>query len=52
VDQFYKIDFKKVSKNPIQKSKYFNLADMFGYGTMPNTEEIAKDLDGHIWEEF
>lgn len=52
VDQFYQIDFRKASKNPIQRSKYFNLADMFGYASMPGTAEIARDLDGRTWEEF
>ena len=52
VDEFYKIDFRKASKYPIQKSKYFNLAEMFSYGTMPETKEIAEDLDGKTWEEF
>lgn len=42
----------KNSKNPIQKSKFFNLADMFGYQTMPDTEKIADDLNGRTWEEF
>ena len=31
VEKFYPMDFRKSSKNPIQKSKFFNLADMFGY---------------------
>lgn len=52
VEKFYPIDFRKSSKNPIQKSKFFNLAEMFGYKTMPDTEIIAKDLDGRTWEEF
>ena len=52
VEQFYPIDFRKSSKNPIQKSKFFNLADMFGYKTMPDTEKIAADLNGRTWEEF
>lgn len=52
VDRFYEIDFRKSSKNPIQKSKYFNLADMFGYDKMPSTEQIANDLDGRTWEQF
>ena len=45
VEKFYPMDFRKSSKNPIQKSKFFNLADMFGYKTMPNTDEIANDLN-------
>lgn len=52
VEQFYPTDFKKSSKNPIQKSKLFNLAEMFGYKTMPDTKKIASDLDGRTWEEF
>lgn len=52
VEKFYPIDFRKSSKNPIQKSKFFNLSDMFDYKTMPNTEKIAADLDGRTWEEF
>lgn len=52
VEKFYSIDFRKSSKNPIQKSKFFNLAEMFGYKTMPDTETISKDLDGRTWEEF
>ncbi|MDO4439769.1 MAG: hypothetical protein Q4B74_01455 [Eubacteriales bacterium] len=52
VEKFFPIDFRKSSKNPIQKSKFFNLADMFGYKTMPDTEKIADDLNGRSWEEF
>ncbi len=52
VDHFYPIDFRKDSPNPIQKSKYFNLADMFGYDKMPETNVIAGQLDGRTWEEF
>lgn len=52
VDEFYKINFIKTSKYGLMKSKFFNLANMFGYITMPDTAEIAKHLDGRIWEEF
>lgn len=52
VEKFYPINFRKTSKNPIQKSKFFNLADMFAYKTMPDTEKIAADLNGRSWEEF
>ena len=52
VEKFYPMDFRKSSKNPIQKSKFFNLADMFGYKTIPNTDVIANDLNGRTWEEF
>ncbi len=52
VDKFYPIDFRKSSKNPIQKSKFFNLAEMFHYKMMPETAKIASDLNGRSWEEF
>ena len=52
VDQFYPTDFKKASKNPIQKSKYFNLTKMFKSKTLPKTDEIAALLDGKTWEEL
>lgn len=52
VEKFYPIDFRKSSKNPIQKSKFFNLTEMFHYKTMPDTAKIASDLDGRSWEEF
>lgn len=52
VEKFYPIDFRKSSKNPIQKSKFFNLADMFQYQSMPDTQQIARDLNGRTWEEF
>ena len=45
VEKFYPMDFRKSSKNPIQKSKFFNLADMFGYKTMPKVacNQLRKD---------
>lgn len=52
VDQFFETDFRKSSKNPIQRAKFFPLAKMFGYEKMPATERIADDLSGRTWEEF
>ena len=52
VEKFIKTDFRKESKNPIQKSKFFNLADMLKVNELPSTEEIAKKLNGKTWEEF
>lgn len=52
VDNFYDTDFRKNSKNPIQKSKFFNLAEMLDYSAMPDTQKIADDLSGRTWEEF
>lgn len=51
VEKFYPIDFRKSSKYPIRK-KLFNLAEMLGYNVMPDTQIIANDLDGRVWEEF
>lgn len=52
VDQFYPTDFRKTSKNAIQKSKFFNLSQMLGQKTLPDTATIAKLLDGKAWEDF
>ena len=43
VEHFYPTDFKKASKNPIQKSKYFNLAQMFKSKTLPKTDEMQQE---------
>mgnify|MGYP004500062775 CR=1 FL=1 len=51
VEHFYPTDFKKASKSPIQKSKYFNLVEIFKSKTLPKTDEIASILDGKTWEE-
>ena len=52
VEEFIKTDFKKGSKNPIQRSKLFNLAEMLNTENLPSTEEIAKILNNKTWEEF
>lgn len=52
VDCFYQMDFKKASKNPIQRSKYFNLSKMLKCKQLPETSELAKKLNGKTWEEF
>lgn len=52
VDKFFPMSFKKTSPYPIQKSKYFNLAEMLGYDKMPDTAVIASALDGKCWEDF
>ena len=43
---------EKAVRIRFRKAKFFNLADMFGYKTMPNTDVIANDLNGRTWEEF
>ena len=52
VEKFIRTDFRKNSKNPIQKSKLFNLSKMLNLNKLPPTEEIAKILEGKTWEEF
>lgn len=52
VDKFVKTDFKKSSKNPIVKSKFFNLSEMLQVEQLPAVEEIANILNNRTWEEF
>lgn len=52
VDNFYKTDFIKESKNPLMRSKYFNLAEMLKYNAMPSAEQIARDLNEKRWGDF
>ncbi len=52
VDQFHKTNFYKQSKNAIQKSKFFNLAQMLKLKTLPEAADVAKMLDGKAWEDF
>lgn len=44
VDNFYDTDFRKNSKNPIQKSKFFNLAEMLDYSAMRTLKRSADDV--------
>lgn len=50
VEKFYPTNFVKSSKNPIPKSKYFDLEELLQCKDLPSTEEIAKILDGKEWE--
>lgn len=52
VDKFYPTDFKKDSNYPIQKSKFFNLAEILDCKNMPDTNTIADTLNGKKWEDF
>ena len=52
VENFIKIDFRKNSKNAIQRSKLFNLSEMLDTHTLPSTEEIANRLNNKTWEDF
>lgn len=52
VEKFIEMDFRKESKNPIIKSKFFNLSDILKTDSLPQVEEIAKKLNNRSWEEF
>ncbi len=52
VERFVEMDFRKKSKNPIQKSKFFNLSEMLNTDVLPSVEDIAEKLNNRSWEEF
>ena len=52
VENFYDTDFKKASKYPIQRSKYFNLDELFNKDIPNDAKEIAEFLRGKTWEEM
>lgn len=54
VEKFYEIDFEKTTPNPIQRDKFFNLAKILNCENkpLPDTETIAKYLDGRSWQDF
>jgi hypothetical protein len=49
VDKFYKTNFEKVTKFPLQGTKFFNLLDFLKLKKLPSTEEIAKLLNEKTW---
>lgn len=56
VEKFYETNFIKKSKGGLMGTKIFNLLDIINEGqsdkiqTLPDTQEIAKLLDGKEWE--
>lgn len=56
VEKFYETNFIKKSKGGLMGTKIFNLLDIINEGrsdkiqTLPDTQEIAKLLDGKKWE--
>ena len=50
VEKFYTTNFIKSSKNPIPKSKYFDLEELLQCKDLPSAEEIADTLNGKEWE--
>ena len=49
VEKFYPTDYKKVTKYPIQRTKYFDLGDVLGKSELPNCEELAEQLKDCTW---
>lgn len=49
VDCFYETDYRKVSKYPIMRAKYFNLKDFLDVRNR-SVAEIAKELKKMTWE--
>lgn len=49
VNKFYKTDFKKTTKYPLQGTKFFNLKNRLNITTLPDTEEIAEKLMNIEW---
>jgi len=51
VKGFHATDYRKTSKYPIQRSKYFNLKELFDAGAWPDVQQIARKLDGMEWSD-
>jgi hypothetical protein len=49
VDKFYETDFRKTTKYPIQRTKFFDLRDVLNVKTLPLLEEIAQQLRQFEW---
>jgi hypothetical protein len=49
VHQFYPTEYKKLTKYPIQRAKYFDLREVLGLKELPETAEIAELLKTKDW---
>lgn len=49
VENFYPTDFRKITKYPLQGTKFFNLKTELNLTTLPTTEEIAELLKTKTW---
>lgn len=49
VEKFYQTDFKKVTPRAPMGSRMFDLSQILGTKTLPNTEQIAQSLRGKEW---
>lgn len=50
VDKFYETDFKKKSKYPLIRSKFFNLKDLLKTDKLPDVQVIAEKLKHLDWD--
>lgn len=49
VEKFYKTNFKKTTKYPLQGTKFFNLKNILNLSSLPRTEDIAEKLKKIEW---
>ena len=49
VEKFYETDFTKSTKGALMGAKFFDLCQLLGAETLPDTAEIAKRLHGASW---
>jgi hypothetical protein len=49
VEKFYETSFTKITKYPLQGTKFFNLKTELSLDTLPSTIEIAKLLEQKTW---
>lgn len=49
VDKFYQTDFKKITKYPLQGTKFFNLKKELNLPVLPSTDKIADLLKNETW---
>jgi hypothetical protein len=49
VERFYKTDFRKATKYPIQRTKFFDLREVLKVKSLPSLEVIAEQLRQFEW---
>ncbi|MDX9694651.1 MAG: hypothetical protein RBT49_02570 [Bacteroidales bacterium] len=52
VEKFYLTKFKKTTKYPLQGTKLFDLKKVLNVDTLPDTKEIAHQLEKYTWPEY
>lgn len=50
VDEFVPTNFKKITKYPIQRTKFFDLGSELGLDELPDCKELAELLKEKTWE--